>query len=645
MRLIYTILFAAATTLLFSQKAISQPTNQLQSIVNGEYKSALAKSKQKKSVTEYNYSVHYARCYWKIDPSINYISGAINTYFKITAADADSIQFDLSSNLVVDSVKYHNAPLQFSQYNDVVNLVFPDSLLQNTIDSVTIYYQGQPAGSGLGSFAQSMHNNTPIIWTLSEPYGAKDWWPCKQTLTDKIDSIDIYIETPLGNKAASNGLLKNAVNTGSSMIYYWKHRYPIATYLVALAVTDYAVYADMVTTNGKTIEILNYVYPEDSATAVAQTPRAAEAIHLFDSLFIPYPFANEKYGHAQFGWGGGMEHQTMSFMGNFEHELVAHELAHQWFGDKITCGSWQDIWLNEGFATYLTGLTYQYMFNGQYWMDWKTLTRNNVVSQPGGSVYVVDTTDVSRIFNGRLTYAKGAMVLHMLRWVVGDANFFAGVKAYLNYPSYAYKFATTTNFKAQMELASGQNLDEFFNDWVYGEGFPSYTINWNQNGTTVGFKVAQSTSTTTTVFFEMPLPIKLVGTTKDSMVVLNHTYNDQPFTFENVSFTLNSIEFDPEVWIVSADNDMVRVEEIIAEGTFEIFPNPASDYINIHGLKSGANYTLTLIDISGRIVDKAIFQANGFSEKIDLPSSLSKGLYLIGIESNSTKFTQKIAIQ
>jgi len=205
---------------------------------------------------------------------------------------------------------------------------------------------------------------------------------------------------------------------------------------VAIAVTNYAEYSDWLELeDGRKIEILNFVYPENLEKAKTETPVTAEMIALYNRLIGEYPFADEKYGHAQFGWGGGMEHQTMSFMYNFGFELVAHELAHQWFGDYITCGSWQDIWLNEGFATYLSGLVYENLLDGYWWPQFKKLNVERIVSQPGGSVYVKDTTNIETIFSGRLSYSKGAWILHMLRWTLGDEAFFEGMKSYFIIPS------------------------------------------------------------------------------------------------------------------------------------------------------------------------------------------------------------------
>ncbi|MBK7970327.1 MAG: hypothetical protein IPK08_16080 [Bacteroidetes bacterium] len=177
-----------------------------------------------------------------------------------------------------------------------------------------------------------------MIWTLSEPYGSSDWWPCKNGLTDKADSIDIFLNVPNAMTGASNGILIAETPNGTTKLFHWKHKYPIA-YLICMAVTNYVKYS-LCPLAGDTLEIVNYVYPEDSLLATSQTDEIVSMVQLYDTLFGVYPFHNEKYGHAQFGWGGGMEHQTMTFVSNFGFDLLAHELAHHWFGDKVTYGSW-----------------------------------------------------------------------------------------------------------------------------------------------------------------------------------------------------------------------------------------------------------------------------------------------------------------
>lgn len=582
------------------------------------------------SVTDMSsYDMKHLQMDLDIDPAVIFLSGSVTSLFEMRN-DVSSIDMELSTDYTIDSIVYENTLLDFEHtapWN--LSIQFPMILETGSLIEIAIYYHGVPSSAqGFGSVGFANHNGSPAMWTLSEPYGARDWWPGKNDLTDKIDSIDVIVSCPQEYRAASNGLLMSDLVNNSIRINHWKHNYPIAAYLVAVAVTNYSVYTDTSFSLGEIVPILNYVYPEDLQEIQQQTKNLLPVMPLYSDLFVQYPFIEEKYGHAQFGWGGGMEHQTMSFMGRFDYEIMAHELAHQWFGDMVTTNSWHDIWLNEGFATYLTGLTYEHLFDGIYWPIWKEWNLNSVVSQPGGSVYVTDTTDINRIFSSRLSYSKGALVLHSLRWVIGDDAFFTACKNYLNDPIAQYGFGSTDLLKELMEATSGKDLTEFFEDWYYGEGYPSYTVTLLSSETSAySVIISQSTSHPSVDFFEMPVPIRFSGVENDTVIVFNHTGNNQQYSIDP-GFSITETVIDPDQWLISSNNQMILdTAEPVILSKMKVYPNPASDKIRINtGNREG---DISISDITGRIV----VRINDFSEFewIDI-SHLRAGIYHIRVD-------------
>jgi hypothetical protein len=598
--------------------------------------------------------VTYHRFEWQIDPAVRYIKGAVTTYFKLTKPNGN-LSFDLDEALKVDSVKYHGAKLSYTQANKILSINPPNTIIAD-FDSITVFYQGAPPTTGFGSFEQRTRNaGTPTaaaeIWTLSEPYGSRDWFPGKMDLFDKIDSIDVIVTTPPQYKVASNGLLINeSVNGSLSKTYHWKHRYPIANYLVAVAVTNYQEFSDKIAlSRGDSLYVLNYAYPEEITSITANARRVLPIIRYFDSLVGDYPFKREKYGQARFGWGGGQEHQTFTFLINYSTSLMAHELAHQWFGDKITCGSWQDIWLNESFATFMTG-AYTEKLEPNNWQNWKVATLNSATRNGNGSIFVDDTSNVNRIFSSQLSYDKGAYVLRMLQWKLGTENFYKAIRNYLSDPSVAYGFARTNDLKKHLEQVSGQDLTEFFNDWFYGQGYPTYAINYYQSDVTglYEFTIKQSQSHPSVSFFEMPIPLYIkFKDGKDTTVVFSNTLSfgsktqRREFYFPNRA-QIMSVEFDPELWILSKGNTVTNnptpTQDIDNQRIIHIYPNPVTDVLSID-LKNDKAETLTfdIINALGESVykEKHALIVGENVLNIKLPATLSKGFYALKIASGS----------
>jgi aminopeptidase N len=607
--------------------SFSQSHNEeLLQIAEAEMKSAVALRSFAANANTGNYDVIYHRLDVSVHPEVHFISGIVTTNF-LAKEDMGSITFDLSSELTVSSVTKNGTNLSFSHNTDdelVIN--FPSTQLEGTTGTVVITYSGAPP-TEMDSFVTDHHNSIPVLWTLSQPYGAKDWWPCKQDLTDKIDSIDIYITAPTQYVSVANGVEQSQVVNAAIKTTHFHHGFPIPAYLVAIAVTNYTVFTQTAGTAPNTFPIVNYFYPENAVAAQSQVAVTLPIMNFFEDRFEPYPFRTEKYGHAQCGFGGGMEHTTVSFMGSFGRQLIAHELAHQWFGDKITCGSWKDIWLNEGAATYLAALVIEELDGNDNFRAWKEGAIENITSQPGGSVYLtdIDTLSVGRIFSSRLSYNKGGMVFNMLRHKLGDTTFFQALRNYLADTDLAFAYAKTPDFQEHLEAQSGMDLDEFFNDWVYRQGYPTYTITVSNSGfgqATVTINQTQSHPSVS--FFEMPVPVRFIdafGTTFD--IVLENTVNGQQFTVA-VPFTVASVEFDPERNIISRNSNITLGKKSFnLAGAVKLYPNPAGSQLSVE-LPQGIGVERAIF--YNTLGQKVMESVNTSAWNI---SALAKGLHFI----------------
>jgi aminopeptidase N len=593
-----------------------------------------------------NFDVKYYRCEWEVDPAIRFINGKVTVYYLTTTA-TPNITLDLMSPLTVDSVKQRTNLLINQQVNNTVQINFPASVNAGILDSVSIYYKGVPPTSGFGSFIQDQHAGTPVMWSLSEPFGSRDWWPCKNGLNDKADSIDIFITAPAQYKAASNGMLQSEtlVAGNTKKITHWKHRYPIASYLMCFAVTNYVVFNNSVQLGAVSLPMQTYCYPENLTSFQNGTQNVLDAMQLFHNTFGDYPFIKEKYGHVQFGWGGGMEHQTSTFIISINEGLIAHELAHQWFGDKITCNSWEDIWLNEGFATHVASF-----YTEKKYPATTIANRKNeidyITSQAGGSVKVDDTTNAGRIFDGRLSYYKGSHLLYMLRWKLGDSVFFKAIRAYQQDAKVIYGFARTADLKKHLEEESGQDLTKFFNDWYAGQGYPTYNIEWTPVGSNyVRIKMNQTTSHTSVSFFDLPVALKFKNATQQKTIVVDNKTNGEVF-IKNLGFVADSVFIDPDYWLISKKNTAVKVPDAVTDKNLvQVFPNPVKNpfYIYLRNFSS-STATITIYNMAGqRVYTQSTALING-SEYLEIPTGqLAKGQYILQVKgSDGFKYVQKI---
>jgi len=577
-----------------------------------------------------------------------FISGNVTTYARTMIPNFSVYAFELDTALAIDSIKINNQLVTVTTTGSVRKVTLGTALGINTDFTAQVFYHGT-SPSGLGQFfTGGLHyvkaaSGTEIVYSISDDLFAEDWWPCKQSLKDKIDSVSMWVTVDDTLNVGSNGLLmKKTPQPGNKLRYEWATKYPIDYYLVAVAVgpyKDYSYYMHFTDGSGDSMLIQNYVY--DSSTYMTAVNKAifdttGLIVDHFSKIFGKYPFKDEKYGHCMTTLSGGMEHQTMSWLGTLSlwPTLVAHELAHQWWGNSVTYGKWEDIWLSEGFATYAEQLFLEHFDGKAAAKAERTGNYSFVMSDLGGSVWVDDTTKVSRIFDGRLTYAKGGAVAHMLRYMAPeDSLFFKGIRNYLQ--QYKYGHAVTSDLQAVMEQAYNIQLDSFFRQWVYGQGYPTYTVSWAQSGTVVHLKVEQATSNNSVKMFNIPLELNLKSVTGDSIVKIDvqEISRHHIVTWDR---TVTGLTIDPNDEIVNRANSVKNDPSLLSVpadmfSNVKVYPNPATDGWHVSGIHPST--LLQVYDINGRLlwVDKA-----GTGAYIPA-SGLPSGVYLLRLSADGVE--------
>lgn len=473
----------------------------------------------------------------------------------------DSFITELKQNMVVDSVFINGTKLNFVHNSDFIQVKIPSVIPAGTLVAVKIYYYGT-MGSG-GVFTGTTSNGLTYTATLSESYQAREWFPAKQILKDKIDSLDVWVTTTAPNLVGSNGVLVAIVDSfNNKKQYQWKSRHPINYYLPSIAVgnyMEYKNYAKPAAIAPDSILILNYLTDNEAyfASVKSNIDKTPSFIEKFSELYGLYPFADEKYGHCQANIGGGMEHQTMTTLSSFGSTLVAHELGHQWWGDNVTCATWNHIWLNEGFASYSEYLAVEKLpalFGGTTPAAYMQSVHNSVMSSPTGSVYVplASTYDENRIFSSRLSYNKGSAIIHNLRFEMQDDNvFFQTLKNFQQ--QFKDSVATADDFKQVAETTSGKNFTDFFNQWYYGEGYPTFNITYlKQQSDSVTLIINETTSApSVTPFFKGLYEFKITWAGGDTTVKAYVTSNNQQFKFHFTAIP-NAVVVDPNNWVLNA---------------------------------------------------------------------------------------------
>jgi len=615
-----------------------------------------------------DYDVKYYRLELRINPDTSigkYIKGVVTIYFKNTTPNFSVANFDFATPLTCDSVYYHGAKMaagNIARPTDLLQITIPTLTAVGTLDSVSIYYKGVPPtvpgfSNGTG-FVKSTHSTAPVrnyVYTLSEPYSSYTWWPCKSfVVNDKADSMDMIVSTPLNFKSASNGTRVYEITSGSDVITYWKERYPISAYQVCVGVANYVQYpavADTVVLSGTKMPVYNLIFPETN-TAAAQTSlnRVPLMITTYSALYGDYPFKNEKYGNYTFGFGGGMEHNTFSgesnsgvYTSSSNWDVLAHELAHQWWGANVTCGSWHDIWLNESFADFSEALVLEYAPSigtaaGNTALSWRTMKKTNTLGSTAQATYVTDTSSILTIFTPSVyIYDRGGMILTMLRVLMGDTKFFQGLRNYQTDPLCALGNGFTADIKRNLEAASGMNLTTFFNQWIYNTGYAKYSgAQWNNSGTHIVLKLPQTTQSSALSHFDMPVIARITGATpatQDTTVIVYDEggilYYDNNGVFTSTGSNLINfhLSFIPTKVAFDSLNQMIATGAFTKNAALPV-AILATQVTTFNGIKEGDAAKLSWgiessLDYASfeveRSADNTAFQSIGTLKAMDFP--------------------------
>ncbi len=589
------------------------------------------------------------------------LSGSVRFECQAMTNGLTDVLLDFGDSMMVLATRHDGAPAAHSHAADRVTLMLNAALDTGELFEIEVEFAGTPLSSGFGSFGWSDHDGTDLLATLSEPEGARDWWPCKDVPDDKF-TADVRYRVPVEFSAPGPGLLQSVTDHGDgSHTWHWLESYPINSYLIAMTVTNYAHYTDWFTSpRGYTVPIENYVFPENYDNSVEDLSITPLAFVIMDSLFGEYPFKDEKYGHATFHFGGAMEHQTCTSMGNtllqgvHSHDrIVMHELAHQWFGNSVTLRDWENIWLNEGFARYCDCIWVEYTEGADGLTDlMNQLTAEDhfdgpVYNNPGGMSGFSPTV-----------YNKGAWLLHMLRYQLGDELLFGALNHY--YSQHLYGNAHTTDLQADLESYTGLDLTTFFDQWVYGENRPVYEWGWWVDGPPGDRRVVIELHQvqTNAGLFETLVPMRLRTSSGNLELRLSNDQWRQHYTVELGADEPIALLFDPDEWLLDNNSEVFFDPTAIdgapayTEGLRGNFPNPFNPATRIaFTLAEPGVVRLTVHDVGGRLLRvladgprEAGPQSLHFDGLDRRGRSLASGVYLARLRTKSGTSTHRMTL-
>ena len=571
-----------------------------------------------------------------------------------------------AAKLQIDSAKVNGSlcPVVTDTVLEQISLLHPTGgiFIEGETLAVRIDYRRIPGVKRPGSrwgyyfFLDTLGIPANLGYTMSEPSDARYWMPCHDEPWDKAVA-DIRVTVPAGYVPASNGRLMSVTPVpGGKETWHWHESHPIAPYLMSITSSRFTISSlPFLRAPGDTVLLQYYVWAEDSLETASFLPTVHAMVAALSHLFGPYPF--DKYGMTAivpFGFGG-MEHQTITTMNRYlktDERVILHELAHQWWGDLVTCGTWQDIWMNESFATYSEAL----------WAESKggkdslrTYMRDQLLHFAYGSWRGAVYDPVGQGFNlfDDVVYSKGAWVLHTLRGVVGDSAFFDILAAHR--ARHSGGNATTADFQAIVDSVAGESMGWFFQQWVYGSGWPIYGMAPRWTGDSLVVTITQEQSGSWPLF-TMPLTLKVHGSTVDTTLLVQNSLRTQVYAWA-LPFVPDSVTIDPEGWVLKqVVLHVTGVEEREIPDSYALeqnYPNPFNAQTTIRysiparkGTTADVPVTLAVYDLLGREVYRVSFerpQPGTSSVQFD-GSGLSSGVYYYRLQSGDWRETRTMVL-
>ena len=482
------------------------------------------------------------------------IQGETEILFAVAEDGVKSIDLDFVA-LKVDQVTENGRAAAFKHADGRLTIQLATGYKRDDRVRLSIKYHGKPQD---GLFIKKNKFNDRTIFADNWPNRARYWFPSIDHPYDKA-TVEFFVTAPDGFDVIANGALVETISLqNKSKLSHWRESAPIPTYCMVIGATEFSI---INVGSWAGTPVIYYLYPKDRDNGIKDYGRALQMLEFYTNLIGPYPYEKLALVESSTRFGG-MENSSniffdeKAFNGSGRLEgTVAHEIAHQWFGDSVTEADWHHLWLSEGFATYFENIFFERADGREKFVrlmlkDKETyLKSNSANSRP---IYDPATTDLFKLLNAN-NYQKGAWVLHMLRHVVGDKAFFAAIRDY--YQRFRDRNAMTIDFQRVVEAHSNQELAWFFDEWIYKAGHPVYDARWRWDEAAKELRLTITQKQEQTIF-RMPLDvvIKTGETVRLEIVQMNE--REQTFTFK-LDAKPRSVAIDPDEWVLKE----LRLEE------------------------------------------------------------------------------------